>query len=225
MSDGCFDTVVRGFVGTSRMTDQQSITVWFDQLRAGDEDAARQLWKRYFSQLVTLAGRHVGKGYRRAADEEDVAQCVFHALCRGAARGQFPDIHDRQDLWRLLLSMTRRQAVDQVRGEQRLKRGGGQVRGDSVFANSSGESGGIDQIAGEQPTPETLVAMDESFQNLLSGLRNETLRQIAVWRMEGRSNAEIAESLQVTERTVERKLGIIRQDWSQAIDESASTGG
>ena len=35
--------------------DQGSITRWFSDLRAGEDEAARRLWDRYFDRLVSLA--------------------------------------------------------------------------------------------------------------------------------------------------------------------------
>ena len=40
-------------------------------------------------------------------------------------------------------------------------------------------------------------------------------RQVALWKMEGLTNAEIAGRLDVTPRTVERKLGRIRTLWGR----------
>ena len=152
----------------------------------------------------------------RAYDEEDVANSVFFALCSGAERNRFPDIHNRDDLWRLLFAATNRKVIDHVRRNGREKRGGGKLRGESVFGKDVDERG-FDGFAGPEPSPEMLLEMDESFHRLLGLLRDDTLRQIALWRMEGFTNQEIADKLSVTERTIERKVRLIRGDWSKAV--------
>ncbi len=107
--------------------------------------------------------------------------------------------------------------LDQLKHQFRQKRGGGQVRGDSVFIeNLSGEErAAIDQVVGSEPTPEFAAQLTEECERLLSQLDDETLRTVAVAKMEGYSNDEIAERLGVKTRTVERKLNLIREIWSQ----------
>ena len=90
----------------------KSITLLFDQLRQGDEEAARKLWDAYSRKLVDVAARQLASARRRAYDEEDVANSVFFALCSGAEKGRFPDIHNRDDLWRLLFAATNRKVID-----------------------------------------------------------------------------------------------------------------
>jgi RNA polymerase sigma factor (sigma-70 family) len=199
----------------------KSITLLFDQLRQGDDEAARKLWDTYSRRLVELARQQLASTRRRTYDEEDVANSVFFALCRGASRGRFPDIHNRDDLWRLLFAATHCKVIDRVRSDGRLKRGGGQLRGDSVFASEDRPEAGLDDFPGVEPTPEMLCEMSESFQRLLGLLRDDKLRQIALWRMEGFSSQEIADKLSVSERTIERKLRLIRGDWSKALESDA----
>jgi hypothetical protein len=91
-----------------------SITHWIADLKAGDEDAARQLWQRYFDQLGRLARVKLRSAPRAMADEEDVALSAFHSLCAAAARGGFSELNDRDDLWRLLVTITARKAVRQA---------------------------------------------------------------------------------------------------------------
>src|SRR5688572_16455948 len=106
------------------MSSSSSVTRWLGRLRAGDRDAAQELWQRYFAQLVRLARGRLQGARRRAADEEDVALSALDSFCRGAAQGRFPDLHDRQGLWPLLVAITARKAGKLVRHERRQKRGG-----------------------------------------------------------------------------------------------------
>ena len=94
------------------MNSDGSVTHWFEQICEGDSDAARAIWERYFPQLVHLARDKLRGSPRRAADEEDVAASVMESLFRAAGRGRFPHLADRDELWRLILSMTARKVVD-----------------------------------------------------------------------------------------------------------------
>ena len=192
-----------------------SITRYLTNLRAGDDVAARLLWERYFDGLVRLARERLGATPRAAADEEDVALSAFHSLCTGAARGHFARLDSRDDLWRLLVTITVRKALDQMRRQRRLKRGGGQVLGEAALVGAEADSrgGGMDRLAGNEPTPELVAILEEECRLRLAGLRDETLRRIARLRMEGHTRKEIAERLGCNRRTVERKLDLIRQAW------------
>src|SRR5262245_60870661 len=110
-----------------------SVTHWVSLLQGGDHQAAQPLWERYFQQLVHLARARLQGTPRRAADEEDVALSAFASFCRGAEQGRFPRLSDRKDLWRLLVVITARKALDLSARERRRKRGGGTVRGDSAL--------------------------------------------------------------------------------------------
>ena len=193
-----------------------SVTVWIDDLKQGDDEAAAKLWRRYFDGLVGVARRQLGVAPRRVADEEDVALSVFDVLCRGAAQGRFTELETRDDLWRLLVAITAKKVVDQVRHQTRLKRGGGDVRGHSLFSQAGDIPAGFDEFLHDRPTPDFLLMMDEEQGRMLARLRDDTLRQIALGRMEGRSNQEIAVQLGISLRSVERKLNLIRDEWSDA---------
>lgn len=88
------------------MSGDQGVTRWLRDLKAGDQDAARLLWQRYYRELVELARARLGRTPRRIADEEDVALSVLRCLCEGAARGQFAAVVNRQELWQLLPTIT-----------------------------------------------------------------------------------------------------------------------
>src|SRR5262245_35365581 len=100
-----------------------SVTRWLDLVQAGDAGAAQQLWQRYFARLVALARQRIRHAPRAAADEEDVALSAFDSFCRNAERGRFPQLMDRDSLWRLLVVITARKAAHLVRDRGRQKRG------------------------------------------------------------------------------------------------------
>ena len=104
------------------------------------------------------------------------------------------------------------------------KRGGGRVRGESVFGDvASGEprNDGIGAVLGSEPTPDLANMVAEDCRLLLDSLGDETLRNVALWTLEGYSTQEIAEKLGCVRRSVERKLERIREKWARA-KESAS---
>jgi DNA-directed RNA polymerase specialized sigma24 family protein len=198
-----------------------SITLWLRDLQAGDRAAAQPLWERYFNRLVRLArGRlRLKGGTSAAADEEDAALSAFESFCEGVDRGRFPDLGDRDDLWRLLVVITARKLLAQVRRDQRQKRGGGLVMAETDLppAGSSAEARLLDQIIGPEPTPEFAAILAEDYCRLIDVLGDDSLRRVAVWRMEGYTNDEIASRLGCARRTVVRRLELIRATWLAAV--------
>jgi DNA-directed RNA polymerase specialized sigma24 family protein len=200
------------------MSSDHSVSHWIEQLRAsGEPEAAERLWGRYFRRLVGLARTRLQGQPRRAADEEDAALSAFHSFCRGAEQGRFPRLTDRDDLWRLLVTLTERKASHQVRDENRLKRGGGAVLGESGLAPAGQEPGReLAEVAGREPTPEFAAEVADECGRLLARLGDANLQAIAVWRMEGYTAPEIADRLGCALSTVERRLRLIRQIWEDS---------
>jgi RNA polymerase sigma factor (sigma-70 family) len=195
------------------MLSDGSVTVWIGALKAGDPAAAQPLWERYFRKLVRLARARLRDAPRRAADEEDVALTAFDSFCRGAAAGRFPQLRDRDNLWPLLVVITARKVIDARKHAQRQKYGGGKVRGESAWLDArdgSDHDGGINLVIGDEPTPAFVAEVAERMQRVLDALGSAELRGVAVWKMEGYSNAEIAKKMGCVERTVERRLKLIR---------------
>jgi len=200
------------------MSSDASVTFWIGQLKAGDSQAAQKLWEGYYARLVGLARTKLRGAQRRVADEEDVALSAFDSFCRGAEGNRFPQLGDREDLWQLLMMITVRKAIDLRQKENRKKRGGGVIHigQGEAFAEGQDEGDLLNQVVGREPTPDFAIQVAEECQRLLANLKDAELRQLALWKMEGYTNEEIAERLGVVVRTVERKLRLIRGLlWSQ----------
>jgi DNA-directed RNA polymerase specialized sigma24 family protein len=201
------------------MSSSGSVTAWIDQLRAGDRAAAQRLWQGYFQRLVSLARAKLrGRLPTAMADEEDVALSAFDSFCRGAEQGRFPQLHDRDDLWHLLLVITERKAIDLVEHERREKRGGGKVLHEGSLAGDSSTGPALDCLAGPEPTPEEAFQLAEEFRRILDALKDETLRAVALAKLDGYTNQEIADRLELAEPTIDRKLRRIRQTWEEEME-------
>ena len=199
------------------MNDPSSVTLWIDQLKAGEIGEAQEcLWNRYFSRLLAVARSKLGANPRRSADEEDVVLSAFSSFFEGARAGRFPELRDRDNLWPLLVRITARKALNQIRDGRAQKRGGGEVRGESVWQAGEGTSipEGIAQVIGDEPTPQFAAQIAEQCQLLLAPL-DEELRGVARLKLEGYTTQEMAERLQTSPRTVERRLESIRRLWER----------
>jgi DNA-directed RNA polymerase specialized sigma24 family protein len=187
--------------------DHGSVSYWLGGAKEGDEAAGQELWQRYFETLVRLARSRLRSMPRIVEDEEDAALSAFDSFLAGAARGRFPRLDDRDELWRVLVTITTRKALDQLERHRRQKRGGGR--------EAAGEFALIEAV-GSEPTPEFAAMVSDECRFRLNALPDETLRTIALLKMEGYTNPEVAEQLGCGLRTVVRKLELIRKLW---IDE------
>lgn len=195
------------------MSLEGSITHWIAKAKVGDPDATRQLWDRFFDELVVLARNRLDARTRRAVDEEDIALSAFASFFDAAQAGRFPNVNNRDDLRRLLMRMTVRKAIDQHRHAQRAKRGGSAVRGDSAFVGDQG----MDEVMESAPTPELAVIIAEECERLFQSLGDAKLQAVAVARMQGHTNDEIAQRQSCSTRTVERQLRLIRKKWESFV--------
>lgn len=195
------------------MSVDPSPSIWLQKLREGDSIAAQRLWEAYFQKLVEIARRKLRGRVRLVGDEEDVALSAFKSFYRGIEGGRFPDLNDRGDLWNLLVTITVHKAIHLVRYENREKRGGGRRVVINDHANSSANL--LQQLADAEPTPEIAVQVAEEAERLINCLPNPDLVELALLKMEGYTNNEIAKRWQKDERTVERKLNLIRKIWEK----------
>src|SRR6516165_11600320 len=202
------------------MSSGGSDTHWLGAIKNGEANAAQQLTEVFYRRLVGLARQRLGQTPRGAADEEDVAVSALNSFFEGIAKGRFPQLSDRDDLWRLLVHITARKAIDQINHERRKKRRPDsvvQVWGDAALDDSDAEAG-LEQVVGNEPTPEFAAQFAEEYERRLRCLNSPELRSVAVWKMEGYSNAEIAQKLGCVERSVERKLRLIRNRWAREVE-------
>ncbi len=197
------------------MPHQDSVTRWFHEMKDGNAAAAVSLWSEYFDKLVRLARKKLQGVAGRMADEEDVALSAFKSFCLAAESGRFPNLADRDDLWRLLIQLTARKAVDLRRFEGRARRGGGRV-----WDTGEDFDDRLAQVISDTPTPEFAALAAEEVEERLKMLEpDHDLRDLALAKLEGYSNREIAERFGYALRTVERRLNLIRIKWAQDRDD------
>ena len=204
------------------MTPESELRVsgWISTLRdaaagsGGEADsAAQKLWERYFERLARRVDRKFLPG--GDGDGQDVALSVLVSFFRGASAGRFPQLADPHTLWPLLVVMAARKVYDRVEKRETKKRGGG-------WTNVGAEA--LEQVMGRTPSPELSAELDDECRRRLDALdevdtahprQDERLhlRQIALWKLEGYTSAEIAARLECDETTVALRLGLIRRRW------------
>lgn len=198
------------------MSSPDPVTEWLHRLKAGDRTNVQHLWERYYPKVVRLARQRLGSCPRRAADEEDVALSAFNSFCKGVEEGRLPKLTDRDSLWAHLFLLVIRKAHYLTKKELSKKRGGGKVLDEADLHGQDGEPG-LEQFLGREPSPELAAEVAEECGRLLSCLKDDELRSVAQWKLEGYTNDEIATKLGCVRRTVERMLSVIRGLWRNRL--------
>jgi RNA polymerase sigma factor (sigma-70 family) len=182
-----------------------SATGWLDRPKAGDDAAAQELWNRYFTQLVTLARQRL-RSPGRDLDEEDVALSALKSAMLGVQNHRFPELYDRTGLWPLLVTITARKTINEIKRQRTKKRD----RAAEVPVAD------VQLFVATDPSPEFALQLVDEMECLIATLGDDTLRIIVGLKLEGYTNEEIASKLDVSTRTVVRKLHRIRQEWTES---------
>lgn len=181
------------------MAESTAVSRWVILLKQGQIEAAQPLWERYYSKLVNLARARLGKP---GADHETVAASALNSFFFAIKKGRFPQLSDRNNLWKLLVFITGQKIVNYRRYENAKKRQRGEISKDDEL---------IRQAVSREPTPLFAAMVAEEFQRLLDSLGDIKLQQVAVWKMEGLTNEEIAQRMNCAVRSVSNKLNLIRK--------------
>ena len=198
-----------------------SVTRLINLLRSDDpaerDIAARLIWQRYFRELLKLARRNLDNRIRQREDEEDVLQSMYKSFCLRQQRGEF-DLAGRDALWKLLVTITIRKARNTAKRQGRATRDVGREQTVPDSEEMRSPHWALEQMDAAGPSPAEAAVLNEALERRLEALADPALRQIALWRLEGYTNHEIAERLDCTERSVERRLERIRSKWTSYDD-------
>jgi DNA-directed RNA polymerase specialized sigma24 family protein len=177
------------------------------------DDAVRQLWERFFADLTVYARKRLRamNAPMGPADEEDAASRAFTKVCRGIERGQLK-LASRVDLTKVLRSATAREVFTLL---SRARSSGGW---------SSEDDSALGQVPDPALAPDLLLLAFDACQRLLELLETDDLRQVAVWKLAGHTNAVIAAKLGYSAATVERTLSYIRETWRQTWVDAVPRG-
>ena len=196
------------------MSDDEPITRWIDGLRQGEDEAARRIWEKFVERLLAVARQRLRRVNRTTYDEEDAVLSAFQSFCAGVRRGRFPQLRDRDDLWRLLFVITSRKVADQHAFQRRDKRDARREESSDPF-DTRATAAREELFVSDEPSPAFASECEDQLRHLLEQLQHDDLKRIALLKMEGFTNQEIASQLSRGLATVERKLRTIREIWSQ----------
>lgn len=192
----------------------------FDELmarvRAGERDAACQVFHQFTHRLVALARRQMDARIRQKIDPEDVLQSVWKSFFGRHADGQF-DLQGWDGLWALLAQITVRKCGRwnvHFRAQRR------NVGREGSEARSPGPEADWQALASD-PTPEEAAKLVEMVEELMAPLAEED-RPILMLRLQGHTVEEISTLLGRTEYMVNRVLKRVRRRLEELLDGDAN---
>ncbi|MFM9962607.1 MAG: ECF-type sigma factor [Planctomycetaceae bacterium] len=196
-----------------------SVTNWLRQIERGEDDAARHLWDRFSPELHRIAKQRLRRLKNRDfVDEEDIVSSAFASFCLSARNGDFEQVADRSELLGLLIVITLRKSGQRIQYATAMKRGLDQHLDQDAMKLAAGSE--LQRLVQDSDCPATKMMLAEDAEILLARLPNGEHRAVAVMRLAGHTNEEIAVELGYTRRTIQRMLVVIRGLWEISPDDS-----
>jgi RNA polymerase sigma-70 factor (ECF subfamily) len=166
-----------------------------NRLRARDQAAATEVFRRFAARLVGLARSKLDPQTRRKVDPEDVVQSAYRSFFTRYGAGSLA-ISTWNELWCVLTVITVRKCSNQVTHFRAGRR--------SVSRETSAHTwedfvGAIDR----EPTASEAAMLAETVERLMLGL-NPDDRAIIELSLQGYTVPEISARLGPSERTVRR---------------------
>jgi RNA polymerase sigma factor (sigma-70 family) len=201
-----------------------STTIIVNKIAAGDRIALEEFVHRYNRKMVRMADRYMRRlrTHLVTCDAEDAVNGTLAKLYRRAIDGELPCVESSVEFWKMFFSMLK----DEIRGaldrDAATKRGGPGARRSrdqrrlGGNARAWGEWSGLDYLSVDEvytllAPSRDLALIRLEIEEFLQHLDDPLTRRIAVLKLQSYTNGQIAELLELNERTIERKLVAIRR--------------
>jgi len=189
-----------------------SVTRMIEGLRRKSDSAGAEVWRRFQRRMAGLAQRKLRPGVG-VKDSEDIAIEAFHSFLVRLADGRLAYVRNREDAWRTLATIVVRKAINAARDACRLR------RAPAPTHELMSAPGSVDSVVDPAPTPDRQIALDDAMETLLAVLDDDQLRSIALAKLAGETNQEIAVQQKCSLATIERRLKLIRMRWEKELPE------
>ena len=192
---------------TPESMNEASESVWLESVVHLKNGYEADAVSRFTGRLLALAKSRMPNRLNGRIDPEDVVQSVFRSFFHRNQSGQFV-FDETSDVWRLLAAITYRKVQQTIRHHHRQQR---DVKRETL-------SDDLSPVTESEATVSSLAMMEELIDRIVDRIP-ETHRCILTLRLENYSIEEIADKVQVSSRTVERALALIRKTATQLLDD------
>jgi RNA polymerase sigma factor (sigma-70 family) len=173
------------------------------RIRAGDEEAARELLTRYEAQVRLVVRRQLPRLLRSRFDSLDFLQSIWGSFFRRMRSGA-SEFEDPQYLVAFLARAARNKVIDEYRRAVSQKHD--IHREEPLWGKGSRPR----ELAEDIDSPSEVAQAREAFRQLSERLP-EDRRIILELKAQGLSSAEIGERVGISERTVRRVIEELRR--------------
>jgi RNA polymerase sigma factor (sigma-70 family) len=183
------------------MSSVHSITALLSGVKRADRNAVHALFHRCYNRIAAISLTKLGGAPRRGFDQDDVANSAFREFLSRAAAGDFKKLENRDDVWQVLTLLVGDKVQDGLRHERRKKRGGGKpdVPIEQVM-----------EAVSKLDDPSMEAEINDAKQIFLAKLPSDDHRRVVELLAEGYTHEEIAQELDLSVRTVDRRVEDIR---------------
>jgi RNA polymerase sigma-70 factor (ECF subfamily) len=184
------------------MANTDSFAQLIDRLRAGENEAVRQVFELYVHRLHMLARGQLAQRFAHKIDPEDVVQSAYKSFVLRHRDGKL-HVGNRKSLWNLLTLITLRKCADRV---EYLRADRRDIGRQAAGGEEDGWRGAVDR----EPLPEEATVLAETVEQLFLQIEADE-RPILELSLQGYTAPEISAKLGRAERSVRRLRERVRK--------------
>ena len=174
-----------------------------DQWRAGDQQAALAIFRRYEQRICRFAQPRINPKFYPRFDDEAIMATVLRTVLRRIQHGQY-GVDSEGSIWKLIMKVT----SNKIKKYAECHHAGKRTVDKEV--NVQGEAELFERISRQEPLPEDLAALADELQDLRNKLKPGSL-DILDMLLKGYTKREIAEKLGHHYHTVAPKVKSLQQ--------------
>lgn len=183
----------------------ENLTELIRRCRAGDQDAATLLFRKYVDRLIGLVRARMSQKLSRRVDAEDILQSAYRSFFKRLGNGQF-EVEQPEELWGLLAAIALHKLYRQVEFHTAKKRS---VQREQANSPEGDFFDMYPDLIAHPPAPSEAEGVVEEIERIKSGL--EPLEQkMLEMRLDGYGDEEIARHVDRSSRTVRRLMEKVR---------------
>ncbi len=195
-----------------KSTDSSSDRGLLDRLRAGNDEAATQLYVRYAGRLRALAQQRTANDLKSRVDPDDIVQSVFRTFFRRVARGEY-SVPEGEELWKLFLVIALNKVRATGKRHHAARRDTRQTTTGTELDSTPASETNSNEVA--------LTTLEMTIDEILSGLP-EWWREVVSMRVEGHEVNDIAAKTGRAKRSIERALQEFRLALTRQLSEDGA---
>lgn len=175
--------------------------------REGDAEAIEELVRVYYNDVRIVVSRRLSPALRVFLETEAVMNSIYLAL-RKQLRGSSFHLNDERHLIRQMIRIAQNRIACHWRKQRRIKRlNSEQTEGDPLEI--------LLELTVRSNSPDSQVAVDELIRQVLDQLA-PLEKKILQLRLDGYSNSEIAQELQLSSEGLRTRLHRLRRRLKEA---------